>query len=233
MKKALPVLTVVICCLALLVGCSNYDGFITNPGADTYGIVKWASVSLSTSSKNANEVANKITQQAQQHQASVASQEVLHDEDGIYYAYYSFNVSKENFDAFVDGLSTCAKVNAITVRQDNYSDQAQSIQNQITVLTNQKTQYQALYAQSTETADKMDLISRIADIDRQLLDLQTEVEELGAKDYYVVNVNLEVMDGSSVWGIIIGGVVFVAFWTGLIILIVKLSKKSPRKQKEV
>lgn len=226
MKKVLTVVIVALLCLVVLAGCSTYDEFIDS-GVDEQGIVKWASISLSAKEKEMSNTISRILEQATKYSAQVTNQYVYRNENGISEATYTFAVSKDNFDSFVEGLSNCGKVNGITTTQDNYSEQIKDVNNQIEVLTNQKAQYQALLTQSTDIEEKVMLIEKIAEIDRQLLSLQDQAGDMGIKDYYLVNVHLTKINNGAIIGAIFAVLIFVGFWAGLIILIIKISKSKP------
>ena len=215
MKKVLPVLIIAVLCLVIFVGCDTYYEDFIDSGVDTQGIVKWATISLSAKEKDIEQSLEKIQSEATRYQAKVVSQLLDRDDDGIRQASYTFQVSKENFDKFVNGLTACGKVRGMNVIQQSFDEQ-------INV-----TQYEDLLLATTDTSDKILLIEKIADIDRQLLSLKDQIAAMGAKDYYVVRLNLSVVDNSSAWGIAIGLVVFFGFWAGLIILIIKISKSKP------
>ena len=227
MKKVLPVLIIAVLCLVIFVGCNTYYDDFIDSGVDTQGIVKWATISLSAKEKDIEQSLNKIQSEATRYQAKVVSQVLDRDDDGIRQATYTFQVSKENFDKFVNGLTACGKVRGMNVIQQSFDEQINVTQNQIDVLNDQRAQYEDLLLATTDTSDKILLIEKIADIDRQLLSLKDQIAAMGAKDYYVVRLNLSVVDNSSAWGIAIGIVVFFGFWAGLIILIIKISKSKP------
>ena len=227
MKKVLPVLIIAVLCLVILVGCDTYYNDFIDSGVDTQGIVKWATISLSAKEKDIEQSLDKIQSEATRYQAKVVSQVLDRDDDGLRQATYTFQVSKENFDKFVNGLTACGKVRGMNVIQESFDEQINVTQNQIDVLNDQRAQYENLLLATTDTSDKILLIEKIADIDRQLLSLKDQIAAMGAKDYYVVRLNLSVVDNSSAWGIVIGLVVFFGFWAGLIILIIKISKSKP------
>lgn len=224
MKKILSLVVVALLCLLILAGCSNGGYVDLENGIDKNGVVKWASVYLSAKPKQMQSAFEQINAAAATHQAKVIAQYADEDKNGINNASYTFNVPKDNFDAFVKELSNCGKLRNLVITKQDYSSQITDINNQIEVLTNQKAQYQALLDQSVEIEDKILLIEKISAIDSQLLNYKSQAQGMGAADYYQVALNIYKTDASDAVGVILGIVIFCGFWAGIIIMIVKFSK---------